>query len=71
MLNVSTISAVARKQGGECEAGDGVGHSQAGLGEDSEETRHLQSKGSFHVCIFLISLNPASIFIYLSWNLYH
>ena len=49
MLNVSTISAVARKQGGECEAGDRVGHTEAGLGEDSEETRHLQSKGSFHV----------------------
>ena len=52
MLNVSTVSAVARKQGGECEAGDRVGHAQTGLGEDSEETRHLQSKGSFHVYIF-------------------
>ena len=47
--NVSIISAVARKQGGECEAGDRVGHTQAGLGEDAEETRHLQSEGSFHV----------------------
>ena len=70
MFNVSIISAVARKQGGECEAGDRVGHTQAGLGENTEETRHLQSKGSFHVSSSR-TLEPAFIFIYLSWNLYH
>ena len=69
--NVFIISAVARKQGGECEAGDRVGHTQAGLGENTEETRHLQSKGSFHVSFSFLSLEPAFIFIYLSWNLYH
>ena len=62
--NVSIISAVARKQGGECEAGDRVGHTQAGLGENTEETRHLQSKGSFHVSFSFLSLDPAFIFIY-------
>ena len=71
MFNVSIISAVARKQGGECEAGDRVGHAQAGLGENTEETRDLQSKGSFHVSFSFLSLEPAFIFIYLSWNLYH
>ena len=71
MFNVSIISAVARKQGGECEAGDRVGHAQAGLGEDTEETRHLQSEGGFHVSFSFLSLEPAFIFIYLSWNLYH
>ena len=71
MFNVSIISAVARKQGGECEAGDRVGHAQAGLGENTEETRHIQSKGSFHVSFSFLSLEPAFIFIYLSWNLYH
>ena len=64
--NVSIISAVARKQGGECEAGDRVGHTQAGLGENTEKTRHLQSEGSFHVSFSFLSLEPAFIFIYLS-----
>ena len=64
--NVFIILAVARKQGGECEAGDRVGHTQAGLGEDTEETCHLQSKGSFHVSFSFLSLEPAFIFIYLS-----
>ena len=74
MFNVSIISAVARKQGGECEAGDGVGHTQAGLGENTEETRHIQSEGSFHdsfsFCLRL-SQEPAFIFLSITWNLYH
>ena len=66
MFNVSIISAVARKQGGECEAGDRVGHAQAGLGEDTEETCHLQSEGSFHVsCFFLFSFPGTCFYFHL------
>ena len=50
MMNISYKSyhsfflAVARKQVRECEAGNRAGHTQAGLGEDPEETHGLQQK---------------------------